>query len=99
MCFCPAEHDSSVRLRGKPVEVRHGAAFRLAERAGVHGRVHRRSHGMLADAETPEDFGLSFRSRAAVAAHRRNDEWLRAETTKLVDDSRQNLDEATDSTA
>src|SRR5947199_9907336 len=77
----------------------HGSALRIAERAGLHSGADRGPHRILGHSEASQDFALSLRGSAAMAAHRGNDEWFAAAGSNRVDSSRQEFDKTANSAA
>ena len=78
------DRNDDVGFRGcDAVEVYRDVAFHLAQEHRFHGRADRSAHRLLRDPELPEELLLPFRRRAAVAAHRRDDERLGPHAAQL----------------
>src|SRR4051812_28010936 len=72
--LCASQDDDAVGLERDAIDVCHGTGFRRSELDRLHGRAYGRSGGALVDAKAAKNFRLPFRGRAAMAAHRRNNE-------------------------
>src|SRR4051812_17010116 len=99
MGFGAAQNDDSVGFGCEPIQVSYSAVFRQPKLLRLHRRSNRRSYRVYIDPEAMEDFSLPLRCGSAVAAHRRNNEWLTAAGFHGLRDSGQKLDETSDAAA
>src|SRR5574338_751728 len=89
MCLHATENDHAVSLGDEIVEMRDRAGFAGAERVRVHVGMKWRTNCLLSYAEPTQNFSLTFRRRATMTAHRRNNERIAASGFHCIDNSRE----------
>ena len=95
----PVAHDDVVGVGGEAVLPQRDAERRAGHLDDVHRRPDRAADGVLGHAVGLEHRPLAVGGAAAVAAHRRYEERLRAEAAQVGDDGAQHRDDVGDAPA